>query len=191
MIKIFLDAEFTGLTQGTTLFSLALVTEYEGLELYAEFTDYDESQLNDWLRDNVISNLLMDGSSTNKYFITQPNRVKGSDPLDRVKIEIKGSTNYILENLLQWLNQFDEGIEIWGDVLAYNWVLFCELFDGALNLPKNVHYIPNDFATLLKERNLNPDLDRVKFAAIKLNKSEHNSLYDAQILRACYKRLNS
>ena len=54
--KIFLDTEFTGLHKNTTLISAGLVSEC-GKTFYAEFSDYDKSQINDWLQDNVIKNL--------------------------------------------------------------------------------------------------------------------------------------
>lgn len=44
MVKIFLDTEFTGLHQNAALISLAMVAE-TGEEFYAEFNDYDESQI--------------------------------------------------------------------------------------------------------------------------------------------------
>lgn len=55
-MKIFFDTEFSGLHQGTTLISIAMVAE-DGRELYCELNDYDKSQIDDWLQDNVIANL--------------------------------------------------------------------------------------------------------------------------------------
>jgi len=43
-MKIFFDTEFTGLHQNTTLISIGLVTEQEH-SFYAEFDDYDKSQV--------------------------------------------------------------------------------------------------------------------------------------------------
>lgn len=55
-MKIFFDTEFTGLHKDTTLISIGMVSE-DGRTFYAELNDYDDSQINDWVRDNVISNL--------------------------------------------------------------------------------------------------------------------------------------
>lgn len=52
-MKVFFDTEFTGLHQGTTLISIGLVAE-SGEEFYAEFNDYDASQINDWIDINVL-----------------------------------------------------------------------------------------------------------------------------------------
>ena len=48
MRKIFFDTEFTGLHQNTTLVSIGLVSD-EGERFYAELTDYDETQCDDWI----------------------------------------------------------------------------------------------------------------------------------------------
>jgi hypothetical protein len=50
--KIFFDTEFTGLHQNTTLISIGLISEC-GKEFYAELTDYDVTQIDDWLKQNV------------------------------------------------------------------------------------------------------------------------------------------
>jgi hypothetical protein len=55
--KIFRDTEFTGLHQDTTLISLGLISE-EGTTFYAEFTDFDKTQLEDGLKENVIKDVL-------------------------------------------------------------------------------------------------------------------------------------
>ena len=55
-VPIFLDTEFTGLNQHSTLISLALVKD-ENAFFYAEFTDYDTAQVSPWLQENVLANL--------------------------------------------------------------------------------------------------------------------------------------
>jgi hypothetical protein len=110
--KIFLDTEFTGLHQKTTLISLAMVAE-SGEEFYAEFTDYDRSQMSDWLKENVLSKLWI---TNNHSFNRKQNGVY-----------LIGDSVTIKETLQKWLGQF-EGVEVWADVLAYDWVLFCNLF---------------------------------------------------------------
>ena len=56
-MKIFFDFEFTGLTIKTTPISLGMITE-DGHKFYAEFNDYDKSQCDEWINENVISKLL-------------------------------------------------------------------------------------------------------------------------------------
>ena len=57
--KLFLDTEFTGLHQNTTLISLGIIDE-NGRKFYAEFYDYSRLQIDDWLQTNVIDNLMYD-----------------------------------------------------------------------------------------------------------------------------------
>ena len=54
MTKLFFDTEFTGLHQNTTLISLGIVAE-SGQTFYAEFTDYDDFNCDEWIKKNVIS----------------------------------------------------------------------------------------------------------------------------------------
>ena len=54
-MRIFFDTEFTGLHQNTTLISIGCIDE-NGRTFYAESTDYDRSQVDDWIQKNVITN---------------------------------------------------------------------------------------------------------------------------------------
>ena len=56
-MNIYFDCEFTGLHRNTTMISIGMITEY-GRIFYAEFTDYDIGQCDDWIRENVLENLL-------------------------------------------------------------------------------------------------------------------------------------
>lgn len=172
-MNIFLDSEFTGLHQGTTLISIGLIAE-TGETFYAEFTDYDESQINDWLRENVLSNLLL---------------VEGVNSTFLNSTTIKGTTTEITHYLSEWLNQF-KTVHIWSDCLAYDWVLFCQLFGGALQLPENIYYIPFDICTLFFAKGIDSDVSREEYAEIKgRHKQKHNSIFDAYVIRACYLKL--
>ena len=86
-----------------------------------------------------------------------------------------------------WLRQFGQ-VEMWGDCLAYDWVLFRELWDGGHEcLPENVYYIPFDLCTLLKSNGIDPDISRIEFSEMKAVK--HNALDDAKVIKACYEKL--
>ncbi|MFA5135286.1 MAG: 3'-5' exoribonuclease [Patescibacteria group bacterium] len=170
MTRLFLDTEFTGLHQGTTLISLALVAE-TGEEFYAEFTDCDLDQVDDWIEENVLSGLYL-----------QTKHHAGPNTF-----EVLNNTEVIAMTLSKWLRQFESSVEIWSDVLAYDFVLFCELFGGAQNLPSNVFYIPFDLATVFKLKGLDPDLNREEFAALSDSSlPQHNALRDARVQRRCF-----
>jgi hypothetical protein len=171
-VKIFFDTEFTGLHQHTTLISIGCVAE-SGEELYCELTDFDTGQLDDWLRDNVIAHLW--GEQT----------LEATLPIGRVYMQ--GTKRYIAGELNLWLAQW-ESVEMWSDCLAYDWVLFCNLFGGAMNIPSNVYYIPFDLATLFKVKGVDPDVNREEYAGMT-GGNKHNALWDASVIRVCYNRL--
>lgn len=181
-MRVFFDTEFTGLHQKTTLISIGLVAE-TGDAFYAELTDYDARQLNDWLNDHVIRHLWCESGI----------------PATTAEHEIyaKGKRDYIAAQLRQWLEtlgryDYETGgsgkLEMWSDVLAYDWILFCELFGGAMQIPECVYYIPFDLATLLAANRIGSDIDREHFAEMS-DGPKHNALWDAKVIRACYQRI--
>lgn len=181
LIKIFLDTEFTGLHQDTTLISIALVSENND-EFYVELTDFDTRQVTPWIADNVLSKcFLRNGQS----FERKDRGVYTYCDKEKATIMLK-----------DWLTQF-ECVEIWADVLAYDWVLFCELFGGAINLPANIFYTPFDLSTFFRIRNLIAPCgayqgDISRFNYIGANKeNQHNALFDARVERDCFIKLMS
>ena len=56
--RVYWDCEFTGLHKNTTLISIALVGD-DNKCFYAEFNDYDDSQIDSWLEENVMNKLIM------------------------------------------------------------------------------------------------------------------------------------
>ena len=182
MTKIFFDTEFTGLHQKTTLISIGLVSEC-GKTFYAEFNDYDFKQVDEWVLDNVIKKLKYGG-------IFQKLETNGKN------ISYKSTTENIREKLTQWLLQFEQ-VEIWSDCLSYDWVLFNQIWGHAFNIPKNVYYIPFDICTLFKIKGIDPDISREEFVGnmIEVSTAEHwgtnpkhNALWDAYIIRECYRK---
>jgi len=175
-MKVFFDTEFTGLHQNTSLISIGLISE-DGKTFYAELRDYDKSQLDDWLKENIIANT--------SYLKETGNYDAASKSYDRVYMPISDK-EHLAEDLKEWLCQFDT-VEIWSDCLAYDWVLFNDIFGHAFNIPKNVYYIPFDICTLFKIKGVDPDINREQFAGIEGDK--HNALHDAKVIKACYEKL--
>lgn len=81
-------------------------------------------------------------------------------------------------------------IEMWSDCLAYDWVLFCELFGGAMSIPPIVYYIPFDLCTLMKMKGVDPDISREEFAEVE-ETIKHHACLDAQVIKACYEKLQT
>ncbi|MBT3298699.1 hypothetical protein HN385_07245 [archaeon] len=162
-MRIFFDTEFTGLHQNTTLISIGCIDE-NGRTFYAESTDYDRSQVDDWIQKNVISNLTPEKA-------------------------IIGNLELIKNKITEWLSKYDH-CEMWSDCLSYDWMLFNQLFGHAFNIPENVGYIPFDICVRFKILNINPDISRENFIGIKNKKSKHNALFDALIIKKCYEKLD-
>ena len=172
--KVFFDTEFTGLHQGTTLISIGLISDC-GKTFYAELTDYDKNQINDWLQSNVINNLTLTSRENMQH-------TKG------VAVTVKCDSDNLKGFLSDWLSQFEQ-VEIWSDCLSYDWVLFNQIFGHAFNIPSNVYYIPFDICTLFKLKGIDPDISREEFVCSASNSLKHNALWDARIIKMCYDKL--
>jgi hypothetical protein len=176
-VRCFYDFEFTGLHKDTTPISLGITSE-DGYSFYAEYTDYNESQVDDWIRDNVIDHLIL---LNDEDFPTEQLTIGNAT-------FVKGTTDEVTEALRQWVNRFDY-IEFWGDCSWYDGVLLNEALGGAFNLPDPVNYLFFDIATILKIHGLDPDVDREAFIDKPIEGEKHNSLYDAKVIEACYEKL--
>lgn len=177
MTKIFFDTEFTGLHQKTTLISIGLISEC-GKTFYAELTDYDKTQVDEWLQDNIISNLLFNDYPNDGIILSNYGH----------SLEMKANINSVKEQLEVWLSQFGQ-VEIWSDCLAYDWVLFNQIFGHAFNIPKNVYYIPFDICTLFKVKGIDPDISREEFSNMQHGAQKHNALWDAKVIKRCFELL--
>ena len=177
-MNLYFDTEFTGLHKDTTLISIGIISD-NGKTFYAELRDYDESQVDEWIRDNVINNLSLKNLFGNEGFMS-------CDSDDNFMMT--GNKKDVVEKLTKWIEQFDK-VEMWSDCLSYDWVLFNHLFGHAFNLPKNIYYIPFDICTLFKIKGIDPDISREEFINNSVKGKKHNSLYDAKVIKACYEKL--
>ncbi|MFK7905263.1 MAG: hypothetical protein AB8B69_09070 [Chitinophagales bacterium] len=192
--KLFLDTQSTGLKQNTTLISMGIVSEC-GSSFYAELSDYDNTQVDDWQQENVIDKLRMSKPSNDEEEYYQASRSegnpKGTSLYDGYSVQFRGDREVLKVELERWLAQFEE-VEIWGDCLAFDWVLFCEVFgssSGVPNLPKNVLYIPFDICTLFRDKGIDPDVSRQSFSNLGNDLVKHNPLDDALLICACFLEL--
>lgn len=202
--KLFLDTEFTGLHQKTSLISLGIVSEC-GKIFYAEFTNFDISQVvnDDWLKEFVFKQLRfikLDKKSTYLDFNKDEIDVT-TETYDNENVWLcHGNTKGIKKELEKFLSKFEQ-VEIWSDTLAYDWVLFCNIFGHAFNIPKNVYYIPLDINVLLHLQG-DADVNREEFVSENMdlcgfkdcpktvsNFGKHNALWDAFIIKCCYEIL--
>jgi len=182
-MNLYYDSEFTGLHQASTLISLAFVAD-DGRAFYAEFSDYNREQCDDWIQENVLNHtrwLQTTDAKTGQW-------KEGSLTCSH------GNSEHNRQALTTWLARYQQ-IDIWADCLAWDWVLFCQLFGGAFQIPKQIFYMPFDLVTLFKAHNQNPDTNRIDFSRLpqktSCSEQRHNALYDAKVLQACYHRLMS
>lgn len=182
--KVFLDTEFTGLIQDTTLLSLAMLTLGEHY-FYAELTVFNEQQLQ----------LLEDKHQFRPEFSLQEmaaNTVlrKGKGTL------VKGDPAFVAAQLVLFLKPLGS-IEIWADCPAYDWVLFRNLFEDAFYLPIDIQNYcnPFDLQTFLHLKGMDYNITREELIEDQITKipvprRKHHALWDVWVTRLCWERLN-
>lgn len=204
-MKLFFDTEFTGLRKDTTLISIGIISE-DGRKFYAEFVDYDHSQVNPWIEQNVIKHLRFSVPALGEdyYFVASRAdfNLPGNDLFSAWNLEMNGTKKVIRAELNHWLSQFDS-IQFVSDVCHYDFVLLIDLITNgrtAIDLPLNIsaacHDINQDIAQhfgvtdaeafdMSREQIMN---DLCGSEAI-VTGDKHNSLYDAEVIRAIYKEI--
>ncbi len=217
-LKVYFDAEFTGLHRNSTLISIGMVTENNST-FYAEFIDYDSSQITPWIQENVINNLMLKfAPSGYVHRITNKNSKFSNGQLE--DIIIRDESSVIYRSLIYWLEHECkisncEQIQFISDCYAYDWMLLVDLLSvdkNALSMPDFINYIPLDLSTMLYMNGIDPDISREKFCGIEsLNKIssfieksfdnpkldpsyikhplKHNSLWDALVIKECMSKL--
>lgn len=191
-MNLYFDTEFTGLQKDTSLISLGIISE-DGHCFYAKFTDYNQKQVNDWIKENVLAKLELSKEITDLYDV----------------YEVEGTKEEIREALLYWLGELDDThFDLVSDVCHYDMILFIDIFGGAFDLPEfispacydinqDIYYSSTNMAqafdvnreTLLKELVEN-SIDDIYYEMLPIlelsDESKHNSLYDAIIIKALY-----
>lgn len=175
-MKVFFDTEFTGLHQNTSLISIGMISD-DDHTFYAEFTDFQVSQCDEWIRENVLSNL--------RYNLAED---KGLYEINSKDTTVCGHTRFIVDRLERWLEKFYK-IKLWSDCLSYDFVLFNQLWGHAFNIPKNIYYIPFDICTGFEFKGIDPDISREEFSGMTEGSQKHNALWDAKVIKACYEKL--
>lgn len=203
--RIYYDAEFTGLHRNTTFISIGLVSE-SGSRFYAEFNDYDKSQVNYWIQENVIDTLTFSPLDSENPNIMIKNYITDNPISIQYNIEMCGTTDDIRRELLIWLHAeyvfSGKVLQFHVDCYAYDWMLLVDILTNkatAMEMPNYIQYIPIDLSTLLWTAGLDPDLSREEFAGtISFQNTiienrisipmKHNALYDAYVIKACFEK---
>ena len=176
-MRIFFDTEFTGLHQNTTLISIGMISE-DGKKFYAELSDYDRSQVNDWINKNVLAHRWC---------------LSGRFERDIPSYYFYGDSKQIANELGKYLMQFDK-VELVSDCAHYDMTLFINLFGTAFDIPNNVcpacYDINQDIAYFHEvDGHAAFDINReeiLKTNNIEIKGKKHNALYDAEVIKALY-----
>ena len=198
-MNIYFDTEFTGLVPNTTLISIGCVAE-TGEKFYAEFTDYNKDLCDDWIKENVLANLLMEGGSIDGKIDDT-----GNPLFDNTVV---GSSIFVKNILTKWLEIVSKGerIQFVSDVCHYDFYLLVnQIFGGAFSLPDFVNPVCYDIcqtlwpdyaddeklSDLMKEAFDYSREDLCKQINGKLPEGyKHNALYDAEVIKMIYEGWN-
>lgn len=189
-MNLYFDTEFTGLHKDTTLVSLGIIDE-EGRTFYAEFGDYDHSQVDEWIEENVIDSLLFHKKDGKGWCNSGTVDAGESDS----RTEVYGNREFVAEALRDWLQDYadhGEQIQMVSDVSHYDFVLFIDLFGTAFDLPKNInpscHDINQDIAKFMGISGKDAfDASREVLAGLDASDGvKHNALWDANVIKTIY-----
>lgn len=177
---IFFDTEFEGLKKDAKLISIGMESE-SGDQFYAEFTDFDIDNQEDWIKENVLANTVTYG---NKNVL---------DIVENEKDFHTGSKEDIKQALAEWLSQFDE-VEFVSDVCHYDFVFLIDIFGSAFDLPDNVCPFCHDITQDIKDYfwlsgkeafDANRE-DLLESLGECVEGDKHNSMYDAKVIKRIF-----
>jgi hypothetical protein len=123
-MKYFLDTEFIEKPCTIELISIGIVSE-DGRELYLESSDVDLTDVDPWLKENVIPHLKDIG-------------------MPRTEIRKK---------ILEFIGE-DFEPQFWAYYADYDWVVFCWLFGKMVDLPSHFPKFCMDFKQYMVEHDI-------------------------------------
>ena len=202
-VTVFLDTEFTNLGQDCDLISIGMVARVNDEHLtsfYAESIEFSHDKCSDFVNSTVLPKLTLGSKPGGKVY---------EDKHGLKSYAMVGTEEDIVFNMLDWFDNLlgvteedkwvkgvDQPIEVWSDVLNYDWTLFVQLFNDYVGgLPQYIHYIPFDISTAFKLKDIDPDVNREEYAKAnvpeakgidELGDMKHNSVVDALVIYYCY-----
>jgi hypothetical protein len=188
-MKYFIDTEFyeSGYDNPIRLISIGLVCE-DGREYYAEI-DIDLSDVDDWLKKNVIPHLT--GPQKSRTQIAKEIlEFMGWGPCGIcVGLGYASASDGCIRKCLNCAG-LGEGLgankpEFWGYFADYDWVLFCQLFGRMVDMPHGLPHICFDLKQLANQVGLSKE--HLQQAPETL----HHALHDARWNSKFYEMLIS
>ncbi len=169
----FIDTEFTGEHAKATLVSLGIVG-MDGESLSISFNDYDRAQVTPWLRENVLS--LIDESRS-----------------------VSQHEGY--QRLSEWFDAYSEGqpVSLVSAGKLLDIMLIFELWHYAFPereyfhhlhcLPAYLNHAAHfDLPTIFFLAGIDPNINREEFIEYSITGTRHDALYDAMVVRECFKK---
>ena len=164
--------------------SLGMVT-YDGThEFYAEFTDYDQHQMDEWLEGNILKKFTL-SEMGNLTFKKEEN-----------SFFFKGDTEWVVNHrwgLKNWLKSFKEKIVCAASGNTYDWVLFRSLLKVKYKeeLPEYIDGWSIDIISLFRWEGHQPNGEDFKesFIGQQNHEGKHHALVDAHVARKMYLKL--
>ena len=170
---IFIDTEFTGEKQNTTLISIGIVT-LDKKELYITLNDYDKKQVTPWVQKNVLKKIDSSKSISSKQAYKKIDKfLKSYSNGKGISIVTYGLMQDI--TLFYELFKFKEGINK-------------KKFHYLKDLPKYLKAQCIDLSTLFQVTGYKLNLSRTKYVGLS-NKNRHSAIFDAQVVRLCFLKL--
>lgn len=172
-MKYYLDTEFIEHVGGIDLVSIGIICE-DGRKLYAESSEFDPRDADDWVRTNVLAKLEFWGKWPKK----EPAPVLFGDNQNG-NISFYGHPDHIKQGLLNFFYPIGSynNIEIYAYFADYDWVVFCRLFGRMIDLPKGMPMWCIDLKQMMWERGLTKEW---KAETCPDPEGEHNALIDAE-----------
>ena len=175
---VYFDVQFTGLRKNSSIISIGLVDAAQRT-FYAELTDYNKRQCDNWIKNNVLSVLINPENSFNN---------------ETGEYRMTGTKEEVSEKLWDWLNLREEQnggklVQFVGDVAQYGFVLLMDLLlndikKTTLNLPTwmspALHDLNQELAGLLY-RNKPVNVSKEEFDSNHVPTSQAFSLNRVEI----------
>lgn len=171
---LFVDAEFTGEHQKTSLVSLALVGMNDE-SVHVAFNDFDRDQVTPWLEENVLA--LIDPSTC----------VSSAEGFRRVSefLDVYSSGERVSLVSAGKLTDLILLFELWHHAHPTR-----KYFHNLYCLPDSLNHAAHfDLNTMFHLAGVDPGTDRAAFAEVDLPGVRHDALWDARIVRACFAKL--
>lgn len=172
-MRYFIDTEFIEYPGHIELLSIGIVSG-DNRELYLENDEADLSMASDWVRKNVLKGM--------KYYNpTKDMKRFDYDMMDQDNHEMV-RPNDIRDRILEF-TYYDESdpaskepIEFWGYYSSYDWVTFCWLWGGMIDLPAAFPMYCRDLKQIIDMFHINKD----HIDTMVKQEDEHHALADAR-----------